>query len=249
MGSWFYSYYYIINLLLLLLLLLLKHLTSPCWSSKECCCQARPLERASLVESQTDKRQQWSYLLDAGLNDSKSSRETREMKGRDSPCWWYYPVQWHLPSALTPGNSRRCHPAAFVAAAEASRSFRAGESLGGRSSGPEQGAAGTIPEPLLLAGKGGDLGAKPMVTEGQEAIPDWREIFKYKSRDLAANVASSRLGLGFPHVSTSVAAFTTLLWLLACLPLPRGGSDLSILTLHCCSLRPALLLHWSPFCS
>lgn len=64
---------------------------------------------------------------------------------------------------------------------------------------------------MLLAGKGGGLGAKPMVTEGQEAIPDSRETFKSKSQDLAASVASSTLGLGLPNVSTSVAAFTTLL--------------------------------------
>lgn len=59
--------------------------------SKECCCQARPLERVSQVESQPDKS---SYLLDARLNDSKTSRETREMKGRDSPCWRYHPTQY-----------------------------------------------------------------------------------------------------------------------------------------------------------
>ena len=82
------------HLLLLLLLSLLKHLAYPTLRTvvpKSAVTKQRPLERMSQVESQPGKR---SYLLDARLNDSKTSRENREMKGRDSPCWRYHAMQY-----------------------------------------------------------------------------------------------------------------------------------------------------------
>jgi hypothetical protein len=41
------------------------------------------LERVPQVERQPDKRRQWAYLPDVGLEDSKSSRENSEMKARN----------------------------------------------------------------------------------------------------------------------------------------------------------------------
>lgn len=138
----------------------------------------------SQVESQPDKRQQWSYLLDAGLNDSKSSRETRKMKGRDLPCWQYHRHHppTHTASDIYKARSPPITPVAATQQLSASvgeirRSFRAGNLLGGYSPGLEQGSADPTPEPPTPAGDREGIRARSMMLEGWKNIQDWRETW------------------------------------------------------------------------
>ena len=130
---------------------------------------------SQVSESQPDKR---SYLLEAWLNDSESSRETREMKGRDSPFGDITPPCSACASFIRPMSLQPLPPSSFLRQQKSGRSFRAGKSSGGCSSGLEQGAADATPEPPALGKKREGTGARSMMTEGWRAMQDWRAIWE-----------------------------------------------------------------------
>lgn len=84
-----------------------------------------------------------------------------------------------------------------AAAEESWRSFRAGKSSGGCSSGLEQGAADATPEPPALGKKREGTGARSMMIEGWRATQDWREIWVYSIRR-GANLSPPGWVPGFP---------------------------------------------------
>ena len=99
-------------------------------------------------------------MLEAWLNDSESSRETREMKGRDSPFGDITPCS-ACASFIRPMSLQRLPPSSFLRQQKSGRSFRAGKSSGGCSSGLEQGAADATPEPPALGKKREGTGSPP----------------------------------------------------------------------------------------
>ena len=113
-------------------------------------------------------------MLDAWLNDSKSSRETREMKGRDSPFGDTTP--YSTCASFSPSSG--CHPAAFCSSRREWEEFQGREIMGGGLFlWAGAGCRDATPEPPALGKKREGTRARSMTIEGWRAKQDWREIW------------------------------------------------------------------------